>query len=1388
MSRQLVPPFILDKVNSGETNGRFQAVCLFVDSSGFTPLTSALMAHGPVGAELIAQALQTIFAPLVQMVDEHGGFIAGFAGDAFKAIFPLGDEAETAVCRRVVQVAHNIRTYVLANATQTTDYGSFDLVVKGSVGLGNVSWHIWQTDTLVANGEQQQMAYTFGGDGLANCMAADAYAQAGDILLARAVQEAVPEAVVEPLTERFGRLMEIGDWRLEIGRVNLQSPISTHIASRFFPTSLLNSPDAGEFRQVVTMFVNLKPLPSAAETAVFHNLLFERLATYEGYLCRVGQIGSYDSGITLLLFWGAPRSHENDAIRALNFILDLRDELSVPLRAGISTGMAFAGFVGGTKGEEYTCYGAAVTLAARQMVSAGWGDVWLDEETARLANREFGLSLVGKRPFKGYKEVRSVFALHGRQTQVVFLPYRGQLVGREDLLAELQTAVSPVLNGRFAGIVVLQGEAGIGKSRLAHTFQSRLTQTQWAVCQTDEILRQSLNPFRYFLRRYFEQDATANDAENKTRFAQKLDSLIAATTETPLREGLERTRSFLGSLVNLYWPGSLYDELDPQLRYENTLEALKGLFKALSQQQPLVIFLEDGQWLDGDSRQFLGTLTRNVGAYPFVVFISSREPLVEADIAPHATWTTQTLGPLANEQVQTFVQTMLGETADASLIQTLARRTGGNPFFMEQMLLYWRENDWLQPTLTGLSLMQRDEALPSDVRAILIARIDSLVQSVKNVVLTASILGHEFELQLLSEMLQTDRDFASKVAQAQHAAIWFPLNELRYLFRHALLRDAAYEMQLQRRRVELHQLALTALKTLYQVELTPYYADLAHHAHGAGDAAEAIVWYRKAGSDAAKRYANEEATTAFSNGLALAAENDYAQKYDLLSEREQVYATSGQREEQRQDLAALEKLLPHFPVNEETERRKIELRLRQAQYAENMGDYEAMRTIAQEAITLAETHQDNGLAAHGYHLLGAAIWPLKNYADTVVYFEKGLSLARAAGNDSLAARIINSMGIYASKHGDLAAAADYHRQARELFRQLDNQQEYSSATNNLGLTIMKQGDYPQARVYYEEAYAAYKRFGFRHRQASLMGNLGIIDTMYGRYELALTHFQKVLAEFLEIGQRWGAATAYAHMGRTTLFLGDYAATLQHCRQGQQIFQEINHKPGEGIVVGLQGMRSLQLGDYAAAEVELQQARDLFASVSVQRNVIQGDIYLGWLARRQGNLAEAERLLTESLAALKQVGERTMMAQAQLHLGYVYWERGAWAEAEAAWTQAHELRQALGEAHLAIEPLAGLTAVLWQQNKRDAAQKNLTLILDQLDKQPANGTDETGQLCLTCYEILVGLKDGRSATLLNQAHTLLQQRAATIENEQQRTAYLTKIPAHDKICRLWQEHL
>ena len=796
--RNLMPHFIVEQFAQGATQGRFSAAAMFVDVSGFAQITEALMQYQKDGAEILTDALNRVFGPLVARVYERGGMITTFAGDAFTAVFPIEDEDESDVAIRLALMAFDIQDFFAQHGELVTKYGEFTLSVKIGLGLGEVSWGIV--------GEGGRYTYFFRGPAIDAATGAEHYADACDIVASALIWPHL--AAVTRAEARAGHhiLREIAP----ADHVDLEATASVPPAqdrqtlTPFVLDAALDMVASGaraEFRQVASVFISfdLPELPAQAEATLnaFVSQVMSTALECGGYF---NKLDFGDKGAVMLSLFGAPVGHENDVERAANFLLTLRDLTSdaafadLRWRAGLSYGMVYAGILGGEARCEYTAIANVVNFASRLMSRAQWGQILTSEEGTTWPNID--VVHIGDFEYKGFAAPRPTYQLLQRAIHTEGF-FEQPLVGRGRELQHLLTAAEPLFAGQCAGLAYIYGEAGIGKSHLAYVLRQELHRhhtIRTFVSQTDQILRQAFNPFTYFFKRYFDQSPEASSDENKARFTSRLDHMIARLRsldpdkdevtgkQAPhaLADELDRTRSVLGALLGLYWPDSLYESLDGNLRYQNTLMAIKSLLLAESCFQPVVLKIEDLQWLDEASAEALSVLFRNLPQAPIFVVVTSRykddgsKPTLAV---PEALPVTEAdLNVLAAADLRRLAEVVLGGPVSDELVDLLVQRTQANPFFAQQFLYYFRENNLLTRPSQGPWTMKAEipADMPTTINAILVARIDRLAQEVKDVVKAAAILGREFDDRVLAQMLASD--VSSEVKAAEREQIWSPVS------------------------------------------------------------------------------------------------------------------------------------------------------------------------------------------------------------------------------------------------------------------------------------------------------------------------------------------------------------------------------------------------------------------------------------------------------------------------------------------------------------------------------------------------------------------------------------------------------------------------------------
>jgi predicted ATPase/class 3 adenylate cyclase len=1174
---RIVPELIIENYRAGCYSGEFPAVGMFLDLSGFSTMTDTLMQHGQHGAEVLAGLMHGVFDPLVESIFEYGGKIVGFAGDGIMALYPVESDAR-ATALRALTSAYVIQKRFEENPTRQTVYGEFSIFAKIGLGSGSVFWGILCSENC------DQATYYFRGTAVDESAHAEHHAKAGDILLT--------ESIYQLLQEDIETLPLASHWRFHKfsgdppePQPAVFPPVDLEIARLFMPEEVIAEDVHGEFRQVVNLFMRFPDLSETQLDAMMRKV-FELRNKYGGLLSRM-DFG--DKGCNMLILWGAPVAYGNDIGRALNFLLDLKAAVDFPITAGVTYYISHAGYLGSSMYEDYTCYGWGVNLASRFMMSAPVGEVWVDERIARRVSNWFEIEFLNSQSFKGFAAQQKVHVLY-RHKPTAEPSYQGELVGRELEFAQLAGFLEPLWQNKFAGLLLVSGDAGIGKGRLVHEARSSKQfegkTVLWAVCQSDQIQRQSFNPLRSWLLRYFGISAGQSSQERKQSFDGKLDDLIRTTTDEELARELERTRSILGSLMDIYWPDSLYEQLDPEGRYNNTFLALMALLKAESLRRPVILFIEDLQFIDRDTKDFLARLKRSVlagvGAFPIAMIVTSRQQgaslekgLIDSRIVLHG---------LSEESLTHFIETLLGGPVAPELVSLVMDRSEGNPYFAEQIIRYLQEENLLETGRTGWTVVKTldEDFVPGDVRAVLVARLDQLARGVRESVQTASVLGRQFELPLLVHMLRDDKHVFQHVGDAEKASIWVPHDDVHYIFSHGLLRDAAYEMQMQARRRELHALAVDALESLYG-DIPNRYAELAHHAKYAEQGAKAQKYYMLAGKTAADLYQNHQAIEYYKRALAFTPLSALKTQFEILIERVELFNRIGNRAAQLRDLETLEILA----VQLNDPQRRAKAKILHARYCFSIDDYPGTIELSEQVMDISQEIDEPELALGTYIVWSQALFRQGKLQEAQSRGMEGLTLARFYGKRIEEGRSLTSLGLIALESREPGMAETYLEEAVAIARETKERTLESRALANLAnsAAFVKQ-DYATARMYYEQAYALNTVLGDLYQQGVTLGNTGWVCGMLGDFVSARTYHEQALVIAREVGSAYQETYTLMNLSKVAEAQGQAEEAVGYALDAIELSKAAGDKTAEAWAY-------LYLGYAYALELEFDKSKSAF---------------------------------------------------------------------------------------------------------------------------------------------------------------------------------------------------
>ena len=1188
----LIPPFIQQRLTADELSGSITGLTLNIDLSGFTPLTESLMNQGMVGAEQLSHILNEIFEPLVALVYRRGGFIPYFAGDAFTAVFP-----GTLDRRHALHLLHT--AYLMRENFQRRDNtfgGQYTIGLKAGLAAGTVNYGIV--------GEELR-AFYFRGKAIDQAAYCQTQARTQDIVVDEMMHRLLDDQMVVTEEVNKGAYRVVGD--LANLEVNVEYPpldlpeVEADIASSFLPDEVVRYDQAGEFRTVVSTFLSFDEVRTHEEMEQFATVVLNQVSDFGGYFKEV-DFG--DKGSLMVVFFGAPVSYENNAVRALEFCLTVKNELDAlreashrpfRYRVGMTVGTAFTGFVGGRERKQYACVGNRVNLAARVMGSANWYDILVDEELAKAPH--FRFQLRGDIQYKGIQKAVTTFSLTGRRQTLGKPSYGGELVGRETEVATLLEFIQPRFTVGKAGLAYVLGEAGIGKSRLTHEVHRQLNAEQpvnWLLASADQILRKPFNPFIYLLQRMFRQSIDLSGLQNQRRFQFRLSQLkqsLRQLTDVPTAAGivaeLERTESVLAAQLGLAEAYSLWTRLDAQGRYQNTIAAIVNLLVAEATVQPTVLELEDIHWIDDDSVTVIQELVRQAAELPLVLIATSRAEddgtyphLLPADVLEARGWPTVSVevNPLTEEAVRRMAEVTLGAPIGDDCLTTLLRATNSNPFYLEQVLEYFRENDLLQKDEDGVfNLSDESIKLSTSITSILTSRIDRLSDMVRETVKAAAVIGREFDIPVLSEVIREETGLNTpeevmtllreQISVAEKGQIWSAMSELRYIFRHSLLREAVYSMQLTARLQQLHRQIAQAIQKLYGENIEERYVDLAFHYEQAGEKERTVEYLSKAANYARANFQNQQALDLYERLIEkFVNQDDKDLTVNTHINRAKVLEIVGRWEEAQVAYEQAQRIAKSS--------RDIVLLGRTNNHLGRLytlkGEYDKAMENLRIAAGLFESVDDILGIARTHGSMGNLYFRTAHYQDALTYYRKSLDNGFNEAGTTSAAETISHLGLTYMNLGNYPEAIRVVRE--QIPRHEENQDSMGLANlhTNLGIIYFESGDYEKAKEHHYAGLELAKQLGNKRLQAIGLGSLGSVFERESDYTKAIELFTRDLQICHELGDRQGIAVVEGLIGDLNSVMGNFTKAIQHLDRSLSISRELGYRKGVAKAVNTLG--------------------------------------------------------------------------------------------------------------------------------------------------------------------------------------------------------------------------
>jgi len=865
----------------------------------------------------------------------------------------------------------------------------------------------------------------------------------------------------------------------------------------------------GERRHLTMLFCDLvgstalaaqlDPEEWRAIVAGYHRAVGQAVERFGGYVAQY-------LGDGVMAYFGWPEAHDNDAERAaraglaiLDAIAKLNEQAARPklsARVGIDSG---AVVIGASAGKEADVFGDAPNIAARVQAVAEPGTVLITDAVHRLVSGLFVVEDRGSQLLKGIERPVQLYrviqpsGVRGRLEATAAARGLTPFVGREDELRLLRNRWECVLDGE-GQVALIIGEAGIGKSRLVQRFHERIAGTPhtWVEAATAPFFQNT--PF------YSVAEMLRGSLASRSRDESGEDQL--GRVERSLEHvGLKSAEvvPLIAPLLNLAIPPKYRPlTLSPEQQRRRLLATLVEWVRGVARVQPLVLVTEDLHWADPSALELIQLLVEQ-GARSRLLLLYTARPEFHAEWPLRAHHTQITLNRLSARNVRTMVEEVAaGKPLSDATIATVVERTSGVPLFVEEL------------TRSVLESGDAGRGIPVTLHDSLMARLDRLGPA-KEVAQVGAVIGGEFSYELLHAVHPiAEKDLQRALHSLSEAELLYVRGiapEADYQFKHALIRDMAYEALLKSRRSELHRRIAHKLEERFPDIATAAPELLAHHCTEAGLTAQAVPYWRRAGRRATERSANVEAIAQLSKGLELvktlpATSERLTEEVKLqIALITPLIATTGYTAPEVEKVSS--RALELCQQLGETPQLLVALGSLQSIYF-NRGELEVALELAKRMLNLAESRRDPVSLLWGHYVVGftlayqGALKPARSHLEQSVAFydaRKGgtYGFVQDPGPTALAllSHVVHSLG-YPDQ------ALDKMQQAVVLARKLSHPFTLAWVLGSAGELNWRRGEKSAAQGFWQERLVLSTQQGFTSLLASASFRLGFASVEQGR--------------------------------------------------------------------------------------------------------------------------------------------------------------------------------------------------------------------------------------------------------------------------------------------------
>jgi len=980
-----------------------------------------------------------------------------------------------------------------------------------------------------------------------------------------------------------------------------------------------------ERSEATIIFIDIRGFTKLADqldpekaTEIINNIF----APIVGIIEKYGGSTNKFLGDGLMAVFGTPFSHEDDPERAARASIEITKSIeengkikignkvkSLKARIGINTGVCISGEIGSALRKEFTVIGDTVNLASRLQANATPGRILIGEKTFQRIKDNFMTSPPRKLKIKGKKDLVLVYTLKGEKKKISFLEQKkdshSPFMGREKELKNLKETLKKSYQSKGQAVEI-SGELGIGKSRLILELTKDSFAKEFNILSSHCSSWEESKPYAP-LKEIFTKIFGIKFDDNSKEIEKKIENKLKEIDSSLLFASSYFSRLLSSKIKSL-------EEIMVQSKEESNLfiRVVKKLLFSFSSQKPLLIIIEDVQWIDDASTEFLIQCSKELKTYPVMFICSFREPLKKKLYIAGAKRII--LSPLKNAETDKLIKYLIKENDIYKLMKDkIIITANGNPLFIEEIIRGIEEKklsaDKDKPD--NYAEIFENFQIPDTVQSIARARIDLLPVGLKEILYQASVLGRYIEITLLQKITNLkDEGLLEAIKKLQkHEFVEevkaVPQLQRYFAFTHSLIQEIAYNSLLFKTRRNLHNRIGLVMEDMYLSKIDEKVEEIAHHFKNSDDKIKAVFYLNKAGDKAQSLYA-------FKNAI-----NYYRDSIKILELTELEKEQLTQLSEIYNKLAFSQSIIG--------ERKDAEINLTKAlKYSKKNGDKD------NESLVLMG--------------MGNLYGDIGKWDKAIEYFKNSLLISEEINNLRRKARIIKSIGLAYLFRGDTEKGYKYLKDSLKICEEIKAEALLAMVLNNMGIYYDMVGEWKKAIEVYKKSLSISKKYNNVIEMSNIMGNIGIVYSTLNNSNSAISNYKKSIILSERIGDIYNQGINFVHLGEEYLKKDKFNEVKYYISNAEKIFKELEDKLGLADVYKLKGILSKKLKNWEESDNYFKKSIKIY---SQQGDILnEGETYyeLGDMLILKRDIDLAKKNLIKSQKILRHIGTKKYLGE------------------------------------------------------------------------------------------------------------------------------------------------